>query len=168
MGVLPVFLARHGQAEPGFEVPDGQRALTAVGRRSVRAVGRLLASQPGHIDRIVTSPLVRAVQTAEILTNELGLDEGVSARRMIAEPPSTAALVDLIAETPANVQGLMLVGHEPTISILASALLRVVEYPRSFRPGTVLAVAFDRASKRGAFDYVIEPDGPRLIANIDD
>lgn len=166
MGVLPVFLARHGQAEPGYDVADGQRSLTGVGRRSVRAVGKVLASQPAQIDRILTSPLVRAVQTAELLAGELGIDEGIAARRIVAEPPSTSALVDLIVEAPANIQGLLIVGHEPTMSILASALLRVVEYPRSFLPGTVLAVKFDRASRRAAFDFAIEPQGPRLITDI--
>ncbi len=166
MGVLPVFLARHGQAEPGYDVADGQRSLTGVGRRSVRAVGKLLAAQPPHIDRILTSPLVRAVQTAELLAGELGIDEGIAARRIVAEPPSTAALVDVIAEVPANIQGLLIVGHEPTMSILASALLRMAEYPRSFLPGTVLALRFDQGSRRGAFDFAIEPQGPRLITDI--
>ncbi len=168
MGVLPVFLARHGQAEPGYDVADGQRSLTGIGRRSVRKVGRLLAAQPPQIDHILTSPLVRAVQTAELLAGELGLDEGIAARRIVAEPPSTAALVDLIAQSPANVQGLLVVGHEPTMSILASALLRVPEYPRSFSPGTVLGVMFDRSTRRGAFEFVIEPNGPRLVTDIND
>lgn len=168
MGVLGVYLARHGQAEPGYDVADGQRSLTGVGRRSVRAVGRLLAQQRGSIDRVVTSPLVRAVQTAEILAGELGLDEGVSARRIVAEPPSTAALVDLIQQTPADAQGLLLVGHEPTMSILASALLRVAEYPRAFRPGTVLSVEFDRTTRQATFAFVIEPQGPQLVTDIND
>lgn len=168
MSVLPVFLARHGQAEPGYELPDSQRALTAHGRRSLRAVGKLLAEQSANIDLVITSPLVRAVQTTEVLAGELGLDEGIYARGIIAEPPSTSALVDLIASTSADVQGLLIVGHEPTMSILSSALLRMPEFPRAFRPGTILGVLFDRQSKRGSFELAIEPNGPRLITDIND
>ena len=42
------------------------------------------------------------------------------------------------------------------------------EYPRAFRPGTILKVLFDRESRRGSFDLVIEPAGPRIITDIND
>ena len=62
---------RHGKAEPkGEGVSDEERKLTSEGRRDVEAVARLFPFKPSII---FTSPLRRAVETAEIVARALGL-----------------------------------------------------------------------------------------------
>ncbi len=60
-------LIRHGKAEDGFGKPDEERELTDEGRKECQQFFRALKSFLAPIDSIVSSPLVRAVQTADIL-----------------------------------------------------------------------------------------------------
>src|SRR5437870_2544482 len=96
---LGVYLVRHEDAEDAdASTPDAHRALTGRGRSRMRATGKLVAEQEGRIDCIYSSPLVRAVQTAEILAGAIGLEEPLSIRPEIASPPTIGRLVRLIDE----------------------------------------------------------------------
>ena len=160
-----LYLVRHEEAEPGHGMPDRQRSLTAYGRRRARQTGRVLVERPETIDTLWTSPLVRAVQTAEIIAGALAIDV-VSAIEEIAEPPSIEALVQLIASSPGNLQGLMLVGHQPTLGELVGRLLGR-EYPRSIIPGTVVALSFDRASQTATFRWATEGLPPVVVDRLE-
>ena len=91
-------------------------AAVADGRRQALDVGGALAKQKVRFGRIVTSPLVRAVETAELVAVTLGFDGGLDIARRACGP--TAAGSSLCARcssrTPRR-EPLALVGHEPTI-----------------------------------------------------
>jgi phosphohistidine phosphatase len=165
MSSLHVYLVRHEEAEPGYDIPDALRALTGKGRQRMRTTGKLVL-QHAEIDLIYTSPLVRAVQTAELLATELGFDEPLLARDVIANPPTLGSVIDLIAATPAGVRGVALVGHEPTMSELSAELLDISHYPRPFKKGSVLALDFDRTKKRATFRWLILGKGPELVHDL--
>lgn len=165
MGSLRLYLVRHEDAEPGYDLPDAHRALTGHGRKRMRDTGKLVLEH-ATIDLIYTSPLVRAVQTAELLATELGFDEPLLAREVIANPPSLASIIDLVAGAPANTRGVAVVGHEPTMSELAAELLDLAQYPRPFKKGSVLALEFDRAKRRAKFQWLILGKGPGLITDL--
>src|SRR5262245_19157912 len=68
LGTMHVLLVRHGTAtSPDFAPTDEMRWLTDTGRLGVREIGRTLVGMGLRFSRMYTSPLVRAVQTAEIL-----------------------------------------------------------------------------------------------------
>jgi phosphohistidine phosphatase len=70
-GAVKIFLIRHGHAVDAAEqLSDGERYLTKKGRRAVREVGRALRKAGVAFEAIVTSPLVRAVQTAELIAEQ--------------------------------------------------------------------------------------------------
>ena len=72
---MKLYVMRHGPAEDfAPSGRDGDRALTTSGRERVRAVAKLLATEGEAPRMIVSSPLVRAMQTAEIVAAELGID----------------------------------------------------------------------------------------------
>ena len=135
---MEILLVRHGEAvEDGGELGDAGRWLSTKGRRVSRKVAAFLAEKkerrPG---KIWTSSLVRAVQTAEILAGEAGLEGDVFVRSELTPGREAASVVDLIARfQPEKV--LAVVGHEPMLSTIASILLPTLALPGLRKCGVV-------------------------------
>ncbi len=116
---MNVCFFRHGPAAPQGKSGDESRRLTADGRRKTRAAARGLKELGLGLDFIFTSPLVRAVETAEILAEVLGLSKPcVSEPLRPGTPP--ARLLAILGDSRRNSP--ILVGHEPTLSAAVSHL----------------------------------------------
>jgi phosphohistidine phosphatase len=116
---MQLYFLRHGEADwPGWTKPDDERPLTDFGKKEVRQVGKFLNRLKAKPDLIVTSPLPRALQTAEAAAEELKTklrqDEALEPGFGISE------LSTLLKRHRSKV--LMLVGHEPDFSSVISAL----------------------------------------------
>jgi phosphohistidine phosphatase len=121
MGVMKVYVMRHGPAEDDSPTGrDADRALTASGRDRTKAVARALADGGEAPVQIVSSPLVRALQTAEIVAAVAGVDQ-VEVRREIAPGGDAVVLIGELVR--AGKRRLMLVGHEPDLSMLVHRLV---------------------------------------------
>ena len=132
--LVELLLLRHGIAEERCpERVDGERALTAVGRSRTRAVAERLVQLGLGCDQLVTSPLVRARQTAEIGLAAGLLVEGSPSLRVDAALAPGGDPLPLVAEfqraAPAQnrLQRLALVGHEPDLGALAAQLIGAPE-----------------------------------------
>ena len=158
-----MYLIRHEQAEPDADGGDAYRALTSNGRLRMRRTSRFLAEQVPLIDHIWTSPLVRAVQTAEILAEAAGLDGPVAVRHEIAHPPSLGSVIRLADDVPAGAQGVAIVGHEPTLSGVVQTLLGGTASWPGYHTGAVVAFDLDRVTSQWTFRWHIRPDGPQRI-----
>ena len=101
-----IWLLRHGDAEDG--PPDEQRPLTAKGRRQARAAGAALARLGVKLDACLASPRVRALDTAKLACEPLGLLPEVEWRLS-----GGAFDPDELAAGRGEV---LLVGHEPDFS----------------------------------------------------
>jgi phosphohistidine phosphatase len=115
---MDLTLVRHAAAEPrsGDDAgADAARALTREGRRRFRRVRTGLARLDLSFDRMFHSPLVRAVQTAELL--EPLVTGPVHAEPLLAAAPGAALLARLKGERP------VLVGHEPWLGELLALLV---------------------------------------------
>jgi phosphohistidine phosphatase len=102
-----IWLLRHGDAEDLAE-DDSSRPLTAKGQRQARAAGAALAALGAEIETCLTSPKLRAKQTAQLACEALGI-----------EAETTAALRggDFDPAELADGRGVcLLVGHEPDFS----------------------------------------------------
>jgi phosphohistidine phosphatase len=120
---MELLLVRHAKAADGhlYEA-DEERPLTADGRRAAREVGEALAKAKVLLDAIWTSPLVRAVETAELVAVSIGFQGGLSVSPLLAPEGRPHHIIDhLIAR--AGVQRAAFVGHEPSMGKLLSALL---------------------------------------------
>ena len=106
--MVAVVFFRHGRAEPkGGGVRDEERRLTPEGRRDVEAVARLLPFKPS---RILTSPLRRTVETAEIVAGVWGLSGAVEVDdRLRPDSPHGAEVLEGMGLRGFEV----LVGHNP-------------------------------------------------------
>jgi phosphohistidine phosphatase len=115
---MQLYLARHG--EPTSEAEDQQRPLTARGREEVRRVGAAAARLGLRPAEIRHSGKRRAAQTAEIFAEALGLGDAVVAASGLAPNDDVRPVAAALA---AISQSVMLVGHLPFLSRLASLLL---------------------------------------------
>jgi phosphohistidine phosphatase len=124
---MRVTLIRH--AEAGDDAPrDESRALTVRGRADARRLGRALARRGVRFTLIVTSPLVRAVQTAEIVAAAVEYRGRMVATDLL-EPEAAASEVVALLETVADEKSVALVAHEPILSAVAAALTHKARYP---------------------------------------
>jgi phosphohistidine phosphatase len=102
-----IYLLRHGDAEHG-DGDDAARRLTAKGERQARDAGRALAALGAGLDACLTSPKVRAADTARLACEPLGI-EPEAARDLSGGEFDSLALV-------AGRGDVLLVGHEPDFS----------------------------------------------------
>jgi len=127
---------RHGLAVAAdFQTTDASRWLTERGRDLVALASHALVAElqttGRHIDRIVCSPLVRTVQTAERVATGLGYTGEIQTLHSLqSEAPSQQGLEALLEFAPDTV---LAVTHEPIVSSMSSLLSGSI--PSSFRPG---------------------------------
>jgi len=116
---MQLYFLRHGEADwPDWKKSDDERPLTDFGKKEVRDVAKFLARLKVRPDLIVTSPLPRAAQTAEIaadyLKPKLRKDE-------LLEPGFGMSELGTILKRHRS-KVLMLVGHEPDFTNVISGL----------------------------------------------
>jgi phosphohistidine phosphatase len=134
-----LYIMRHGPAEDrAASGRDFDRALTAAGRERVRDVARTLQEADEGPRVIVSSPLVRALQTAEIVAATSGAE--VEVRRELS--PEGEALPLVQERLAARSKRLMLVGHEPDLADLA-AHLAGRPFPAGLQKAMVVGLAID-------------------------
>jgi phosphohistidine phosphatase len=119
-----VYFLRHGLAEDreNWLEDDRLRPLTDKGRLQLDGSGEAIASLVPDLDVIITSPLVRARQTAEIAAAHLKMQESLVEDERLAPGFGLEELAAILNEQ-AGAEGLLLVGHEPDFSLTISALI---------------------------------------------
>lgn len=121
---MQIYFLRHGRAQARADWPgdDAARPLTPEGIEAMRREARMLRDRGLAVDTIVTSPLVRARQTAEIVAKRLGLAESLAEDDRLAHGFDAGRLAKLVAAHPGT-EKLLLVGHEPDFSDTVSELI---------------------------------------------
>jgi phosphohistidine phosphatase len=155
---VKLYVMRHGPAEDGADSgDDGDRALTVPGRQRVREVARVLVEVGEEPAEIITSPLVRAVQTAEIVAVDTKLgDRGgsVRTRRELSPGGPIAQLARRIASQ--GRKRVMFVGHEPDLSGLVSSLLGK-SFGQGFDKAGVVGLHVSADTGHGRLRFVLDP-----------
>jgi phosphohistidine phosphatase len=108
-----IWLLRHGDAEDG--TPDAERPLTEKGREQARAVGAALKALGVELDACLTSPKVRAADTASIACEVLGVEPQL-------EPKLSGGPFDAEALAAGLGDDVLLVGHDPDFSMAVHSL----------------------------------------------
>lgn len=148
-----LYLVRHGIAVPSGTpgIPDSERPLTPKGEQRMKRIAKGLKRLDVQPDRICTSPLPRALRTAEIIAAGLGLED----RLEIAEPLTASSPAEQVRAwlNTRDDENLMLVGHNPTLSRLVGLLVTgedlmpVCELDKggiaAFRPGAEGGLVID-------------------------
>ena len=128
---MDLILWRHAEAHlPKEGQGDLERALTAKGERQAQRMAEWLNQRIAHSTRILASPAVRTQQTAQALgkafktVDAIAPDEGVDALLKAARWPEAAEPV-------------LLVGHQPTLGLVAAQLLCGQPLPWAIKKGAV-------------------------------
>jgi phosphohistidine phosphatase len=155
--VQKIYLVRHGIAGDPDEWKglDDSRPLTGKGRRKFRATARAFARLGDKVELLCTSPLVRAVQTAELLADALELEEVCVLEELRPDVP-VQRLLDRVAEMEAK--RIALVGHDPQLTGAAAALARVEPSRIDFPKGAIVRFdAVDPKERKGEARWWLEP-----------
>lgn len=116
---MRLFFLRHGAADwPDWKGPDDGRPLTKAGRKEMHAVGEFAADRKVKVDCVLTSPLPRAEQTADIIAEHLKVV--VRQERLLTPGFRAEDLARVLRKHPGD--ALMLVGHEPDFSKVIKSL----------------------------------------------
>ena len=149
-GPYEVYLIRHGVAEErGDAWPDDtKRPLTDDGMDRLRKEARGLARLGVVVDVMLTSPLVRTRQTAEIVASELDPRPSIVNAESLA-PGGTFQSVVVDLEKHSKKSRIALVGHEPSIGELAARLIGS-RHPIEFKKGAVCRIDVESLPPAGA------------------
>ncbi|MGI0492065.1 phosphohistidine phosphatase SixA [Alkalinema pantanalense CENA528] len=123
MSTFSLYLIRHGLAgQFGDYADDALRPLTSEGVQKTRKVARRLREVGVQVDRLFTSPYLRAHQTAKILQEE-GIGTDLEVLNCLAPEGSFAAWLEVLQAWQAVAKPIAIVGHEPDLSQAAERLI---------------------------------------------
>jgi phosphohistidine phosphatase len=158
-GEVQLYLLRHGIAEVGKAGSrDSDRALTPEGRRKLREVLRTAKQGGVAPSLIMTSPYVRAVETAVVASGVLGYKEELLRTKALVPDSSPSDAWDEV-RVHKDVEALMLVGHEPLFSALAAYLLGTPSLRIDFKKGALARIDIEQfgAHPRGILRWFVTP-----------
>jgi phosphohistidine phosphatase len=121
---MDLYLVRHAiafDADPARWPDDRERPLTSAGKKRFKQAARGVGALVSSVDVVLSSPLARAWQTAELLQAEAGWPRPVACDAL--EPMRAPADALQALQPFADVGAVALVGHEPHLHELASYLL---------------------------------------------
>jgi phosphohistidine phosphatase len=151
---MQLFLLRHAEAQPDA-ADDEKRTLTAKGSKQARSIGKFCLEHGFVPEIILSSPLVRAEETARLVARELNVPKLVQIEESL-RPGMTAELVFSCLEKYSEKASIMLVGHEPDFSSLAGALIGGHAESVHFRKATLMGVNLQKLkSGAGTIEFLI-------------
>jgi phosphohistidine phosphatase len=144
--MIELYLLRHADAgDPmAWDGPDAARPLSGKGARQADRLGRFLAGIDFAPDAIITSPKVRAAETAEAIARHLGVRVAVDDRLAGGVDLQTLDVVLRDAGDPARP---VLVGHDPDFSGIVEVLIGSAAV--TMKKGAMLRIDADRALEPG-------------------
>ena len=152
---MDLILLRHGKAENTGVDGDFSRALVEKGREQARRAGKLLMAGGVLPDIVLTSPLLRARQTADEFCQAAGIPGAVIQGWLGCGMSPETAMDELAAFR--DFKRVAIVGHEPDFSQLIQWILGAIGGSIEIRKGTIASVEVTPPSRHGTLIYLIPP-----------
>ena len=152
-----LYFLRHGKAAPAKDGDDDGRQLTPEGEAELRAAAVLWRRINLRPDVVISSPLPRAVRTAQLLCDGVGLREQPILEPALAPGAGWGEMARAIA-AHADARRVLFVGHEPDLSTAVAELTGASSV--RLRAGGVACVEFYGVPEPGAGEiaWLIDPD----------
>lgn len=149
---MDLFVLRHGKAgQASPDTDDIMRALTSPGRREIRIIARWMRREGIEFDVIASSPLIRASETAGIVARMLDQKDKLVMWDDLA-PGGDFDSICYHAAQEKNNAAVLIVGHEPDLSILIGKIISGVG------PASII-LAKGGLAKIKNFSYTTKPSG---------
>ena len=161
-----IYIVRHAEAVEGSDlIIDEWRYLTERGRKVANDMGEAIAKHGPKPRLTLTSPLTRAVQTAEILAGSACRKNVVVANALLLPGGNVSELIQFIRKGK-DAKRVMLVGHEPQLGTLVAALLGSESEVIALKKGACVALKLDpdAADKSAAFLWYLVPGKKRTTS----
>jgi phosphohistidine phosphatase len=162
-----VYILRHAIAvqrgTAGY--PNDDRPLTDDGKDKMEKAAKGIAEIVDDVDAILTSPLIRAHDTARIAARALGAEQKIEVCKELLPGGSLKGLLAFLSKFKA-LNSIMLVGHEPDLGYVASALLGSEKPVVEFKKGALCAVEVSTLPPRssGKLIWHLQPKHLRSLA----
>ncbi len=163
-------MIRHGKAgerNPETWPDDDLRPLTREGTAEMRLVLKSMRKMGVDFDFLVSSPLLRARQTADLAAEAWGWEEAPQESEALGHGCSLAGVLKLLAKFPPDA-GVAIVGHEPDFSRIAAQLIgKAGDAVIDLKKGGALGIAFDGhpAAGAGRLTFLLKPGQLRKLGH---
>lgn len=156
---MKIFIIRHAEAisyETETVQSDEYRFVTSNGRIISGKVAKHLKDKFSDLEKIFTSPLTRAVQTAEIFAVRAKFKGDVEPVNEMKNESTTASLQEMIKNN-SQMTSIALVGHEPKLGVLVKAFCGLKELKFEFGKSGVCLVDYDIDKQEGKLIWYFDP-----------
>jgi len=156
---MKIYLVRHAEAidyQTGTVNTDSLRYLTSNGRKISREVFKKLKDEFCDLEKIFTSPLIRAVQTAEILAVVTKFKNDIEVVKELSTDASLSDAIKLI-KLNSSFDSIALAGHEPMMGILSASLSGREKSLFPFKKSAVCLVDYNPEKQTGKFIWMFNP-----------
>jgi phosphohistidine phosphatase len=164
---MKLFFVRHAEAlDRSAAIPDEMRYLTSEGRGTFRKTARTMLKQGVEPSLILTSPLIRAVQTAEILAETLVFFGPLLLRNELSPGFDMQKLQALLDEFQ-SADEVVFVGHEPDLSGLITTLLALPD-GLELKKGAAVKLKADPKDLQNSTSFKWYVVGKKLVSHCDE
>jgi phosphohistidine phosphatase len=155
---MNLYLIRHSIAENiSFDKKDFDRELTEEGKFVIKKSSEAWKNYVGNVEVILTSPLIRAIQTAEIISSTLQEIPNLIKDNNLGTGSRTADLIDILNSL--EYKNVVVVGHQPDLSQHINNFCGTGSFNLAFSPASLAKIEFDNSIKygRGRLIYFVPP-----------
>jgi len=146
-----LILLRHGKSDWNTNTSDFNRPLNKRGNRSVLQMSEWLLKQKLVPDLIISSPATRAITTAKIISETMGLaTKNIQPEKIIYEA-SVADLKKVLSKVPNSIQRIILVGHNPSFEYLVHELAPHIPAAKNGNLMPTAAIAYLQLDSQWSF-----------------
>ncbi|MCY0850075.1 phosphohistidine phosphatase SixA [Sulfuracidifex metallicus] len=156
---MKVALVRHGDAEDQSpDLSDKERKLVKKGIKQMRRVGEFLSQSKFFPDKVISSPYLRAYQSADVILDEMQLDSTVQTSDQLLPEADPFITLQFMSGLESSV--VLLIGHNPH---LVNLIKLTTGAEVSLKKGGIAIIDLDKETKKGILEILLDQKTLKLV-----